>query len=134
MNAELLRNVQKKITGSPQRFDMCSWVEKGECGTVCCIAGWTCVLSGIPEDTLYDMECESPTSLTPELACGFLGITRELGDEIFHFKGWPKEYRGEYFEADTHHECAGIACRRIDAFIAKHEPASIVTEPELAFA
>ena len=62
MNTRLLRKIQKHILAEPKRFDMTDWVMRGKpgslleageqeievpkCGTVACIGGWACLLSG----------------------------------------------------------------------------------------
>jgi hypothetical protein len=56
MNVKLLRKIQKHILEEPRRLDMdvvlvkdidpASWRDAPPCGTVGCIAGWACALSG----------------------------------------------------------------------------------------
>src|SRR5262245_12565576 len=52
MNSELARKIVEKITADPASYDQETWGTykklegTGECGTVCCVAGHACVLSG----------------------------------------------------------------------------------------
>lgn len=45
-NAELGRAVLDVADLDPEHFDMGSWVEAGECGTIACLGGWTLIKAG----------------------------------------------------------------------------------------
>lgn len=126
LNVKLLRKVQKHILAEPRRLNMNVVVGKVDtsespCGTVGCIAGWTCILSGVPE---ADTDLRKAQSL--------LGLTREQRDRLFaeprygleDYDGtsyeavWPKSFARRYENARTQKTMAKIAAGRIDHFIA----------------
>jgi len=61
-------------------FDMRSWHEKNECGTVCCIGGLACV-SAIMEGQTPDIP-EAPHSWP--VAQLYLGVTEEVASSLFY--------------------------------------------------
>lgn len=100
MNEDLLRKVQAKIRAEPESLDM------GEfCGTVCCIAGHACLISGH----------RGPRKLA---AIRILEIDDEMAARLFFTPGWPKSFRDRYYFARTKTAEAQITCDRIDHFIA----------------
>ena len=82
MNAERLRGVAAKLRSLKENegFDMGWWLtQKKECGTVGCIAGWTCVLYGKPQ---YN----GPNSMDNKNnvdATKLLGLTWQEADKLF---------------------------------------------------
>lgn len=53
-NVDLMLAVREQITSHPETHDQRDWARRGECGTVCCIAGWAAVLAG--EELAWDQE------------------------------------------------------------------------------
>jgi hypothetical protein len=43
---ELVKKIKEAIDANPTSFDMSSWAEQTDCGSVLCVAGWACVLNG----------------------------------------------------------------------------------------
>jgi hypothetical protein len=47
-NRELADRIIEQIETHPEQWDQGNWSTfSSECGTVCCVAGWACELSGI---------------------------------------------------------------------------------------
>ena len=122
MNIELLRKVQAHIMEEPARLLMSRWSQRvtgkthvgglwegfkelpvPSCGTVCCIAGWTCVISQ-----------RKPSE---EKAIELLELDMDQGDRLFLVGQWPEAFAIAYFDADTPEQRAQVACGRIDRFI-----------------
>jgi len=94
-NAKLGRAILDHVTGNPANFDMNTWGDLTECGTVACLAGHTLILSGeyelVPYTTLAgefihvfrrvrDRQIVQPIQVS-DLAQDLLGID---GDAIWH--------------------------------------------------
>lgn len=128
LNIELLQKVKKHILEEPKRLAMIHWTLRGlpgqfltsegwgeigervfpPCGTVGCIAGWTCMLSGMASGTRSSAE---------EL----LEISRFESDSLFMVEDWPEPIRTQYMHATTPELRAKLAAKRIDLFIEGHK-------------
>lgn len=99
MNIELLRKIQAAIKAEPGRFDMHNF-DGGykDCGTIHCIGGWACALSGVYPST-------SPK------ARGLLDLTGDQAWRLF----FPDEPAMEEF--GSYDMTADQAVARIDLFI-----------------
>jgi len=145
MNKELLLRVKAHILEEPRRLNMSNWIQDARvgslvhdayesnrvgqfakhalteneappCGTVACLAGWACVLSGHP--------AESGDWLS-ERGGLFLDLTEDQKSELF----WPESWGGhsaylEYKTCGNAEQRAQVVARVIDAFIAKYEGAA----------
>lgn len=45
-NAELAWRVLDQIDAHPELWNQTKWIQKTDCGTTACFAGWACLLSG----------------------------------------------------------------------------------------
>lgn len=128
MNVKLLRKVAKHILSEPKRLRMLNWIMRGApgeirkaqsdgwgesgtirfpaCGTVGCIAGWTCMLSG--QEELGDV--------VPN-ARKLLRINAEAAVRLFYVADWPRHFRDRYFKATRQRERAKIVGEVIEDFI-----------------
>ena len=147
-----LRKLQKYILDEPKRFNLETWGEvcnpktyaaleaeyvgadvvnqKPPCGTVGCIAGNLCVLSGdIKPNVIIDrLGSELETYIFPrntdEMAAKYLGLDIDEAEKLFYLEewnygtGWPEEFaaRLEKHKPGTL-EYAKVAVARIDHFI-----------------
>jgi hypothetical protein len=112
MNVRLLRKVQKQILAQPEAFDMTYVTNREDCGTVCCIAGWTCVLVGVPENRAsMDVAQEILDLNTAQASRLFTTSEHEWRER------WPKRFDRAYYRANDAKQKARIAARRIDHFI-----------------
>lgn len=96
MNKDRLLQVKQAILDNPDHFDMSFWFNSdsirglGKCGTVGCIAGWTC--------HLFANECKgfnldyvlSDKSNTSSIAAELLDLTEEEAEYLFHEANWSK--------------------------------------------
>lgn len=82
MNVELLQKVKEKVLAEPEALDMGTWLDRyPECGTVGCIAGWACALSGHVPETDREVEIR---------ALSLLGLPFE---ELFYPQDWPPRHQ-----------------------------------------
>lgn len=101
-------------------FDFSDWIEGenndyGEpsrqkipdCGTVACIAGWTCALG--TRGRLMDGVRYTAQNL--------LGITSPQADALFYVQNWPTELKQRYIKAKTVRQRAKVAGDMIEHFI-----------------
>lgn len=126
MNVKLLRKVAKHIAAEPRRYDQDKTLEflKEEakvalgsmappCGTMGCIAGWTCVITGKTK--------RAKRSFGYRRAQKQLQLTKDQAHRLFAYswadEGWPKNFRMGYRLAATKEEKARIAVARIEHFI-----------------
>lgn len=120
LNTELFEKIKQKITENPEGLDMNKWRDR--CGTVMCIAGWACVLSG--EDIMK-------VKYIPYVGAKLLGISFNedfltptfsgVVPRIFIADTWPSDLRTNYRHAITPAQRAEITCRAIDRYIADPE-------------
>jgi len=84
-NQELAKKVLDHILAHPEEHDQSTWGIKAECGTVACIAGWTCILAGQEEwQRFVDEDAWGlPNFSTPRLAGQLLGISEDDRPELF---------------------------------------------------
>jgi len=80
MNRELLQRVRDQIASHPEEFN---WTQY-ECGTMACIAGWACRLSGV--DACYRNSVDALDMLDED----------GDGDDMFNFLC----YAGSYIDPD----------------------------------
>jgi hypothetical protein len=96
-NAELAYRVLDHIDAHPEQWLQNVWIAKAECGTVGCVAGWTCLLSGDQPSTpdedddpeeeteLVHVAWESDSRFIPARAAELLGI--EFDDALWGYGG-----------------------------------------------
>lgn len=89
MNIENMKKVRDAVAAADEKtgtgFDMAhyfssTFAKPGDCGTTACIAGHAAILAG-------DIR-----SLSPSVACEYLGLTRAESNHIFFGKWAPKDY------------------------------------------
>lgn len=117
-NAERLKQaIQDEIVyDEPFEFNVRTW----NCGSIMCIGGTACLLYvGEQPDGHYHGDYARLDDLdSEEIACGFLGITREMGEALFYPKTQAEdEYRIPFWTSITKDQ----ACAAIDLAI---DPAS----------
>lgn len=79
MNRENIQKVRDHIASlPPERLDMYNWFREAECGTVCCIGGWTNLVLG-PD--------EPRERWSVSKARGRLDISYTQADELFFGAG-----------------------------------------------
>lgn len=120
LNVALLRKVQKHILEEPRRLDMHYWEknvseEVSPCGTVACIAGWACLLSGMKVEGTVNYPIEAIKLL--RIPSGNYWEGGSLADRLFLAKDWPNKFSSSYFTAQTSKTKAKVTARRIDYFI-----------------
>lgn len=85
-NLPLLRQVLRHIDTHPKEWNQHRWAERDECGTTCCVAGWTCVFAG------YEIEWRHYCKFTEYLTNGccictkawqLLGLIEDERAELF---------------------------------------------------
>ena len=120
MNVRLLRRVAKHIAEEPRRLDMYKIAAKTStgqtdtppCGTVGCIAGWACLLSG---SSVHGSSWSKGMKL--------LGLTNEQAFRLFDYPigcsgdGWPARFGQRFINAKTSRGEASAAIARIWHFI-----------------
>jgi hypothetical protein len=136
MNVRLLRKVAKHIAEEPRRLDMDVLTDIRDpkeddrnppCGTVGCIAGWSCLLTGMPRKKSW-----SPTRYW-EHGQKLLGLTKEEGKRLFNTPSdavfeherygeditmyWPLRFAKRYENAKTPRGRASATVARIEHFI-----------------
>lgn len=121
MNTKLLRRVAKHIAEEPKRLNMgmiAKTVDQEnknspKCGTVGCIAGWACLLSGMDVN-------QASWSRAEEL----LDLDGDESFRLFDFPsgssgdGWPHDLSKRYRKCTTRRGKANTAVARIERFIA----------------
>jgi hypothetical protein len=112
---DLLKKFQEYILEEPRRFNLSLWGEianpkefeqiaedrgptdvtdqRPPCGTVGCVAGSICVLTGVikPKTVLKglsSLEVYSFPNHTPEMAAKALGLPLSLAEKLFYLKSW----------------------------------------------
>jgi hypothetical protein len=55
-NAKRLLDVLTFLEAHPDRHDQSVWLSRDTCGTVACLAGWTCLRNGYVEAVMNDEE------------------------------------------------------------------------------
>jgi|SRR5579864_556807 len=111
LNVELLRKVKKHILEEPRRLDMGYWIHAttaSPCGTVACLAGWTCILSNVVP--AFSLEAG-------ELATPLLGLNERQKMSLFHTEHWPRELAEKYWNARTPGGRARATAKRINLLI-----------------
>lgn len=85
-NEELWHRIHDQITQYPESWDQSDWGHTEECGTVACVAGWACALSGW-EMTKAGFMINAATGATSfntsGLAQDLLGLTGEQAQQLF---------------------------------------------------
>lgn len=121
MNTRLLRKVAEHIAEEPRRLNMHlisirkdpSSYNAPPCGTVGCIAGWACMLSGIPLDQASWRKGEELLGLTDLQSMRLFDFPTEDGCS----DGWPRKFGKRYVEAKTPKGRASATLARIEHFI-----------------
>lgn len=126
----LLRKVAKHILAEPKRYDQHNWILKGSsilsksavhnyeddiprCGTVGCLAGWICVLTGSKTRTKHQEVAAAALGMPYKE-----GIAEHITDKLFLcVRYWPDTYRLAYENANGHADRAKAAANRIEHFI-----------------
>lgn len=109
-NAELAYKVLDHIDAHPIGWKQEVWIAKGECGTVACFAGWTCLLNGdspgFPDPADQPLETENVhvpwqkhPEYIPERAAALLGIEYSSADDYGHRLFDPEQTRHELADA-----------------------------------
>lgn len=80
-----------------------------DCGTVGCIAGWTCMLG-------LDTPPESVLKIK-QSAINLLQLDNYQAEHLFYVHNWPTELRDGYYEAKNNRQRARIVGKVIDLFI-----------------
>ena len=119
MNVRLLRKVAKHILAEPKRLDMETIADKVEggrdsppCGTVGCIAGWACMLTG---SSVNHADWEKGKRL--------IDLDSDQAYRLFDYPlgwssdGWPAKFSKPYVAAKAARQRARIAVARIEHFI-----------------
>lgn len=91
-NAELAYRTLDHIDAHPEDHDQDVWIQKVECGTAGCFAGWACLLSGDVADINSDDDFEAEYVRTedgeriyiPRRAAEVLGINYDRANEYAH--------------------------------------------------
>lgn len=130
LNVRLLRCIKRHILEEPRRLVMFTLGKQGvpgekfhgdngpqafpKCGTVACIAGWACLLSG---QSIY---------AGAKVAGELLGLPYRdddsgPADALFFTFDWPHQFRDAYDDARTPTKRAKIAADRIEHLIATGE-------------
>lgn len=117
MNVRLLLEVKEAILRQPELYKQENWIEKEDCGTTACIAGWTCLLSNRREAE-KQLEFSPFGSFAKDEARHLLGIDFEEAEELFIY--WNDEFKTRLFEAKTPREKAQVGADYIDYFISKY--------------
>lgn len=124
MNTRLLRRVARELKREPRKLDMNDVaytvdpkLDKAHppCGTVGCIAGWACILSG-----------DSAKMAEWERGRNFLQLTDGQDDRLFNIpwpyddgeRNWPKKFALRYLKAKTQRGRMLATVARIEHFIA----------------
>ena len=86
LNLPLAKAVLDKIVSEPESHDQGNWAYKTECGTVCCIAGWTMLLSGEYEfnDSGYITDHEGYRVGHFMAGAELLGLDFEQANNLFY--------------------------------------------------
>lgn len=133
LNVALLQKVKAHILEEPNRFAMEDfWLSGGcllaaiegkeirprkipACGTVACIAGWACLLKGIPTRDI----CHTR-------AAKLLRIPFNSGQggsySLFYSDSWPYKFRDKYNAARTAEQQTKVAAAYIDWFCKEYGP------------
>lgn len=117
MNIELLNRVKEEILKNPSAFDMGEWGwedyaedeekrEPTDCGTACCIAGWSVFLSN--SDLYLSRDWDS------EDACKALDINNT---DLFFTSDWPEHFADQWEDLEGDDERARLAAKAIDNYI-----------------
>ena len=126
LNVRLLRKVKRHILAFPKSFNMSEWGSKTRksksipCGTVACIAGWTCLLDKKRAVRMGFAEYERSNNAV-DIAPKLLGIT---DDRLFYVIDWPKKFYERYATTKTHREEAQVAAEVIEYYIARARKAA----------
>jgi hypothetical protein len=91
-----------------------------DCGTVGCIAGWTCILAGF--QTMESLNYCGPAKKAREL----LDISISEANVLFYITEWPSPFKDRYLSpaTKTAKQRAKIVADRIDHFIKHHSEES----------
>ena len=102
------------VEGIGEGFDLLEELEREDCGTTCCLAGWTYAVAynyqfeeGLQVGFEYDADYIAKTRGLTKGAAEFLGLTDAQAKDLFsNFTGtsiWHK-YRFQLFDNETAHE------------------------------
>lgn len=122
MDTRLLRRVAKHILAEPKRYNQDTELDVGvtgeqapPCGTVGCIGGWICALTGKTP--------RSRKNFSYQRARKVAGLTGKQASRLFAYTwssiggGWPDRFKSAYCNAATPQERVNIAVARIEHFI-----------------
>lgn len=108
MNVGLLEQVRVQVLATPEALDMTNW---GDCGTPCCIAGWTLKLSGLEPavlETGYEVQ---------SIARRLLRFNRAQAESLFFVSGWPPDLYTAYGKARGWRQRAAVASEALQRFM-----------------
>jgi hypothetical protein len=126
---DLLAEIADMAAVHPERINMSSWdarcggptsdVQKSDCGTVGCVAGWTCVLT----ETQIDFSRGGAETQIRAGAGNVLGLTWEQERELFlSLNGSDSLFNPNWVRTRPQTQAHGCEVRKhILAFMAKYE-------------
>ena len=119
INIDLLEKVCDHIQAHPELIDMTKWVREEDCGTVACIAGHTCLLSGYKavEGKKYTMKRGVERISIQDEAQKLLGLDDEQAADLFFTGNWDMTLSHAYDKCRTPKQRAMVVVRAINKFI-----------------
>jgi len=136
LNKALLKQVAARLRNLKHEahYDQGEWAEKNECGTACCIAGWTLIEAGLSQRQLVTInegdktwnEKNAPLrdqhfeSAVAGLAQNLLGLGSDQAYQLFSGggRGWPDGYDDRYDAAvngESNERPSQVAASLLDA-------------------
>lgn len=118
---EILLEVAKRIEATPQKFDMGSWYEEGECGTTACIAGWIALIQverGNLSHILFN-DMDEMGYYAGDVIGVPIAIRQGLPEHpLFFLEDWHSDFWARYVNAWNEQEAASVAAQYIREFVA----------------
>jgi len=90
------------------------------CGTIGCIAGWTCVAEALANKTKLKTAIKDvlrKVDFPIHHAADLLDLTPDEEDRFFYLDGWPRKLLKEYDADVKPKDRARVTCKRIDLFL-----------------
>ena len=102
LNVDLLERIADHIESHAEQFDMDRFEYEGECGTVCCIAGWASLLG---MNRSYEKWLREDAEIPDGKIAEFMGLPIDnstFGSRMFFTPSWPPAYRQAHNNETDH--------------------------------
>jgi hypothetical protein len=123
VNKSLFREVRNAIASKPLSFNPRYWADRAgtRCGTVACVAGWTCAIAAkVPLVELTSPSFKVQSLLIKETVKSLLWLDDDEANVLFTGfpeKDWPEPFASEWRGTRSPRRRVAIALRYFDQIL-----------------